>query len=115
MLPKAHRIRKTREFDLIRAEGVKHKAPHFMFVVRKLEESQKNPEYKYPRFGFIVTKKIGKAVVRNKVKRWLREAVRLVLPTLPTNFEATVVGFEGIEKSNFAELHKELIQVLKNI
>jgi len=33
-----------------------------------------------PRFGFTVTKKIGNAVVRNRIRRRLKEAVRLVGP-----------------------------------
>jgi ribonuclease P protein component len=33
-----------------------------------------------PRFGFTVTKKIGNAVVRNRIRRRLKEAVRLIGP-----------------------------------
>ena len=29
-----------------------------------------------PRFGLAVSRKVGSAVVRNRVKRWIREAVR---------------------------------------
>ena len=32
------------------------------------------------RFGFTVTKKLGKAVTRNRIRRRLREAVRLLAP-----------------------------------
>ncbi len=38
-----------------------------------------------PRFGFTVTKKLGNAVIRNRIKRRLKEAVRLALGARPTN------------------------------
>jgi ribonuclease P protein component len=33
------------------------------------------------RFGLVVSRKVGNAVVRNRVKRWLREALRRQLPS----------------------------------
>jgi ribonuclease P protein component len=36
-----------------------------------------------PRFGYTVTKKLGSAVVRNRIRRRLREAVRLAVPAEP--------------------------------
>lgn len=36
-----------------------------------------------PRFGFTVTKKVGNSVVRNRIRRRLREAIRLADPALP--------------------------------
>lgn len=34
-------------------------------------------EHPGPRFGLAVSRKVGNAVVRNRVKRWIREAARL--------------------------------------
>ncbi len=115
MLPAGHRIRKSKEFDLIRSEGSKYKTDHFMFVMRTVKKEDKNPTYLYPRFGFIVSKKIGKAVVRNQVKRWLREAVRVELDNFPKDAEVTIVAFEGAEKSNFEELHTELKELIPSL
>ena len=36
-----------------------------------------------PRFGFTVTKKVGNSVIRNRIRRRLREAVRLTDFSLP--------------------------------
>ena len=44
------------------------------FLLQALERSAEGP----PRFGFTVTRKIGNAVVRNRVRRRLKEAVRLI-------------------------------------
>ncbi|MBN1915700.1 ribonuclease P protein component [Candidatus Dojkabacteria bacterium] len=119
MLPKGYRIRKSKEFDLIRTEGVKYKSKNFMLVVRKISPKELDlaaeKEQTYPRFGFIVSKKIGGAVVRNKVKRWLREAVRLELHSIPKNIEATLIAFKDADKSSFNELRDELKKILENI
>jgi ribonuclease P protein component len=37
-----------------------------------------------PRLGRVISKRWGKAVVRNRYRRWIREAFRLVKATLPT-------------------------------
>jgi ribonuclease P protein component len=44
------------------------------FVLQALRKAERDDP---PRFGFTVTKKIGNAVVRNRIRRRLREAVRL--------------------------------------
>ena len=45
------------------------------FVLQALK-ARGEPDDRPPRFGFTVTKKIGNAVVRNRIRRRLREAVR---------------------------------------
>lgn len=53
--------------------GKKHVAPYFIL-------RQGPGEEKACRVGYTVTTKCGNAVVRNKIKRKLREAVRVVFP-----------------------------------
>lgn len=60
-------------------------------------------EQRGTRVGYTVSRKVGNAVTRNRVKRWLREAVRVV-PTWPDGVdvvlvaraEAATAGLEGI-------------------
>jgi ribonuclease P protein component len=64
-------LKKRAEF-LACARGRKH---HFAcFTLQILQRSDENPA----RFGFTATKKLGNAVVRNRIKRRLRAAVREV-------------------------------------
>lgn len=47
-------------------------------MLHRAETHQAGPA---PRFGFTVTKKMGNAVIRNRIKRRLREAVRKIAPS----------------------------------
>jgi ribonuclease P protein component len=58
------------------------------------------------RYGFVVSKKVGKAVARNRVRRLLREVVRQI-PVRP-GWDIVFIARPGAEKSGFAEL-KEIL------
>ena len=67
------RLRKRAEFRAV-AGGTRVSRPGFLLqALRTIEPGAKRP----PRYGFTVTKKVGGAVVRNRIRRRLREAVRL--------------------------------------
>jgi ribonuclease P protein component len=67
------RLRKRAEFRAV-AGGIRVSRPGFLLQALKAEHTGRE---RPPRFGFTVTKKIGGAVVRNRIRRRLREAVRL--------------------------------------
>ncbi len=60
------------------------------------------------RLGLSVSKDHGSAVVRNKIKRLLREAFRLERPDLPPALEVVIVPKVREEKLVLAELRSEL-------
>jgi ribonuclease P protein component len=66
------RIRQRRDFLAANA-GVRVPMPAFVLLV-------KPAGHPVPRVGFTVSKKVGNAVVRNRARRRLREAARLLLP-----------------------------------
>lgn len=68
------RIRLRRDF-LAANQGRRVASAGFVLLVRQREDADARM-----RAGFTVTKKIGNSVVRNRLKRRLREVVRLVLP-----------------------------------
>ena len=66
------------------------------------------------RFGVTVTKKIGNAVVRNRMKRRFRELLRAALPEagLP-DYDHVLIGREGGIERDFARLQTELAEALR--
>ena len=64
---------------------------------------------KAPRFGFTATKKLGNAVVRNRIKRRLREVVRLIAPQKArAGYEYVLIGRKSTLKRPFSSLLQDL-------
>lgn len=64
------------------------------------------------RFGFVVSRKVGKAVVRNRVKRRLREAVRKHLAEIPSGWDIVILARPPSAEARFAEIESALVQTL---
>jgi ribonuclease P protein component len=78
--PRAARLLKHSDFDRVYKQGRRHFSPHLTVYYlphpdRALPENA--PPEKLARIGFTVGKVLGGAVQRNRIKRRLREAVRL--------------------------------------
>lgn len=70
---------------------------------------QENPEKKYyNRFGISVSKKVGGAVQRNRVKRILRAGYRAVEPDLMTGFLVVLSPRDGILSVKSTDIEREL-------
>ncbi len=62
-----------------------------------------------PRFGFTVTKAIGNAVVRNRVRRRLKAAVTAVAATAAqTGFDYVLIARSAVIERDFSQLEKDL-------
>jgi len=61
-----------------------------------------------PRFGFVVSRRVGRATVRNRTKRLLREACRALIPCLAVDVDIVVVAREPCAESSFSDLKTAL-------
>ena len=69
-----------------------------------------------PRVGFTATKKLGNAVVRNRVKRRLREIARLGLETSArSGCDYVLIGRAPTFARSFPELEKDLTSAMKRL
>ena len=67
----------------------------------------------HPRFGLTVTKKSGGAVVRNRLRRQIREIVRFLVPALPGVGRDVVIHVKpGIGSAVHRELRGEIERIL---
>lgn len=87
--PKELRLRKPAEFRNVFQNGKKIVTHTLVFHALKtnLEDS---------RLGLAVSRKVGKAVRRNKVKRRIREVFRCVHRTLPGSYDLVVYPRRGV-------------------
>lgn len=67
-----------------------------------------------PRVGYTVTKKVGNAVVRNRVRRRLREAVRTdAAAAMAPGHDYVIVGREDVLHADFDVIRTELSKRLQ--
>jgi ribonuclease P protein component len=97
------RLKKRAEFLAVASKGAK--APMPGLVMQLMPREDEAPF----RVGFTVTKKVGNAVVRNRTKRRLREAVRLALDgETHRGFDMVVIGRDRTAARPFADLLEDV-------
>ena len=97
----------TRRADFVAANrGLRVARPGFVLLVHANGDCG-------IRYGVTVTKKIGNAVVRNRMKRRFRELLRAALPEagLPDH-DHVLIGREGGIERDFAAMREELAEAL---
>ena len=68
------------------------------------------------RVGFTVSRKVGNAVVRNRVRRRLREAARQVIPgQARSDLDYVLIGRQAAMARDFTALRQELLDALKRL
>ena len=106
MLSKQFRLKKKYQFNYVYRVG---KAVGGKLMVLYFCPS-KNANVKV---GISVNKKIGHAVIRNKTKRRLREALLPYLNIIKPNFNVVIVAKTAITNAQFGEIVGELNYLLK--
>jgi ribonuclease P protein component len=105
---KPGRLKRRAEF--LRAASSGKKAAVGGVVLQALPRSDALPV----RLGFTVTKKVGNAVIRNRTRRRLKEAVRLLLADRPViGVDLVLIGRDSTRKRNFIALQGDIRRALE--
>jgi ribonuclease P protein component len=104
MLPAAQRLRKNEDFRIVYKRGRAHVSDvAVLHVLRRAGNGTESTDGL--RIGFVVSKKQGGAVERNRIKRRLREAVRLTLPALcEGRYDLIFVGRSRLKEADWPEV-----------
>ncbi|MCV0395726.1 MAG: ribonuclease P protein component [Rhizobiaceae bacterium] len=105
---RAGRLTRRAQYLAVRA-GKKRRGP--LFLLEVLERGDDDP----PRFGITVTKKTGNAVERNRVRRRIREAIRVhAAGDMRSGNDYVIVGRPEILSAPFDALKAELSRRLRS-
>jgi ribonuclease P protein component len=97
MLPREYRLRQGGDFARVRQQGRAFPHPWLVLTVAANGATM-------TRIGFVVSKRVGKAHVRNRVKRILRAIAWRYVPALAPGFDVVVTSRPAITGQPFAAI-----------
>lgn len=106
-LKKEHRLRKNAQIRKVREEG--RSWAHPLLALCALRN-----DLEYSRFGFSVSRWIGGAVIRNRVKRLVREATRLRLEGIAGGWDLVFIARDPIQSADFHQVDRAVGQLLRH-
>jgi ribonuclease P protein component len=102
--PRSRRLRRPQEFEAVRtARAVKNAGP--------LRIAARPGRLPHHRLGLVVSRRAGNAVVRNRIKRMLREAFRGLQHDLPGGYDL-VVGVRAHEPAALADYRRWIAEAV---
>jgi ribonuclease P protein component len=119
MLPPANRLKHRKDFSAVYRKGMRRNSAHLSLrALRKpksVESAKLTAEKSLQptRTGISISLKVSKrAVVRNRIKRQIRAALRQLLPRIKLGWDLIIVVRPSAQECNYAEILQELEQLL---
>ena len=104
--PRSARIVRKADFDSVYRNGKRRSSSHFTVFLKANELPES-------RFGFSIKRALGGAVVRNRMRRRIREAIRLHREEISAGWDFVIHPKPNVENAPFAVLKNDLVRLLK--
>jgi ribonuclease P protein component len=105
---KSERLRRRRDFLAVYAEGKRYSSPLFTIFVRATDHPMS-------RLGIAVSRKMGKAVRRNRAKRLIREVFRKNKERLPCPLDLVVNAKEALGTADYWTVEAEFLRFVERV
>ena len=104
-----HRLKRRREFLRVQASGRKAAMPGLVLQAAARDDDALG-------VGFTVSKRVGNAVTRNRVRRRLRASAAEILPQgAATGCDYAIIGRAGSVDRPYDALRRDLVAALKRL
>jgi ribonuclease P protein component len=105
--PRTARLLRRIEYEAVYRGGKRRSSSQFVVFVRRNGTARS-------RFGSSVKKALGGAVVRNRIRRRIREILRLHRPEIPTGWDIVIHPRATVARIEFSRLTDELLSLLRS-
>ena len=102
------RIRKKKEFNHLYKKGKRYRGKYFNLIYLSSALS-------ISRMAVVVSKKVGSAVKRNKIKRWIRTLFRRNKHLFKNPFDIIIIAKKEILDASWLKLQDEYFTALESI
>ena len=96
------------EFDAVYRAGKRRSSSHFTVFSRA-------NQLPVSRFGFSIKKALGGAVVRNRIRRRIREIVRCHRSEIPAGWDIVIHPKSSVQRAEFVTLTADLVRLIKSV
>ena len=96
-------LKKNHEFKLLYSKGKTTVTPYMVIYSRKTKNG-------YNRIGITVTKKVGKAVQRNRIRRRLKEIYRINEDKFAVGYDIVAVARASSRSADFSRLERAFLE-----
>ncbi len=100
------RLTRSEDFKRVRRSGRSYAHPLVVLIVQAHDQSR-------VKVGVTAGRTVGTAVYRNRAKRLLREAMRSLMPNIPSGLDLILIARPGLASATFEDTRQALLNLLQ--